>query len=195
MTMPFGIACAALLRGQLGDALAAAAAQVDADAVDASSSVGIMLGGWWAYEVLGWGGYWAWDPVENASFLPWLTATAFTALGDGARSEGHAEAAGPSRSSLATLRPHHPRHVHDALGRLQLGALLHAVRHRPHLPGVPRRLVLVVSACCCSRCASTRWRPRAAATRASREAVVPGQQPALRACSRSRSSSARCSRW
>ena len=35
-----------------------------------------MLGGWWAYEVLGWGGYWAWDPVENASFLPWLTATA-----------------------------------------------------------------------------------------------------------------------
>ena len=32
---------------------------------------------WWAYAVLGWGGYWAWDPVENASFLPWLTATAF----------------------------------------------------------------------------------------------------------------------
>ncbi|NIR43859.1 MAG: heme lyase CcmF/NrfE family subunit, partial [Gemmatimonadetes bacterium] len=31
----------------------------------------------WSYEVLGWGGYWAWDPVENASFLPWLTATAF----------------------------------------------------------------------------------------------------------------------
>ncbi len=40
-------------------------------------SIGIMLGGRWAYEVLGWGGYWAWDPVENASFLPWLTATAF----------------------------------------------------------------------------------------------------------------------
>ncbi len=40
-------------------------------------TLGIVLGGWWAYEVLGWGGYWAWDPVENASFLPWLTATAF----------------------------------------------------------------------------------------------------------------------
>jgi cytochrome c-type biogenesis protein CcmF len=40
-------------------------------------SVGIVAGGWWSYEVLGWGGYWAWDPVENASFLPWLTATAF----------------------------------------------------------------------------------------------------------------------
>ena len=36
-----------------------------------------MLGAWWSYEVLGWGGYWAWDPVENASLLPWLTATAF----------------------------------------------------------------------------------------------------------------------
>lgn len=40
-------------------------------------TVGIVLGGWWSYEVLGWGGYWAWDPVENASFMPWLTATAF----------------------------------------------------------------------------------------------------------------------
>ncbi len=36
-----------------------------------------IAGGWWSYEVLGWGGYWAWDPVENVSFLPWLTATAF----------------------------------------------------------------------------------------------------------------------
>jgi cytochrome c-type biogenesis protein CcmF len=37
----------------------------------------IVAGGWWSYEVLGWGGYWAWDPVENVSFMPWLTATAF----------------------------------------------------------------------------------------------------------------------
>jgi cytochrome c-type biogenesis protein CcmF len=40
-------------------------------------STGIILGGNWAYIELGWGGFWAWDPVENASFLPWLTATAF----------------------------------------------------------------------------------------------------------------------
>jgi cytochrome c-type biogenesis protein CcmF len=40
-------------------------------------SIGITLGMWWAYVELGWGGYWAWDPVENASFLPWLTMTAF----------------------------------------------------------------------------------------------------------------------
>jgi len=39
--------------------------------------IGILLGAWWAYMELGWGGYWAWDPVENASLLPWLTATAF----------------------------------------------------------------------------------------------------------------------
>ncbi|RME98159.1 MAG: heme lyase CcmF/NrfE family subunit, partial [Chloroflexi bacterium] len=40
-------------------------------------SLGILLGGWWAYDVLGWGGYWGWDPVENASFIPWLVATPF----------------------------------------------------------------------------------------------------------------------
>lgn len=40
-------------------------------------SAGILLGGWWAYMELGWGGYWAWDPVENASFLPWLIGTAY----------------------------------------------------------------------------------------------------------------------
>ena len=40
-------------------------------------TAGIVAGAWWSYEVLGWGGYWAWDPVENAALLPWLTATAF----------------------------------------------------------------------------------------------------------------------
>ncbi len=40
-------------------------------------TAGIVLGGLWSYEVLGWGGFWAWDPVENASFMPWLAATAF----------------------------------------------------------------------------------------------------------------------
>jgi cytochrome c-type biogenesis protein CcmF len=38
---------------------------------------GILLGAWWSYQVLGWGGFWAWDPVENASLLPWLCATAY----------------------------------------------------------------------------------------------------------------------
>ncbi len=39
-------------------------------------TIGIVLGAWWSYYVLGWGGYWAWDPVENASFMPWLVGTA-----------------------------------------------------------------------------------------------------------------------
>lgn len=40
-------------------------------------TIGIVLGMWWAYVELGWSGYWAWDAVENSSFLPWLTVTAF----------------------------------------------------------------------------------------------------------------------
>jgi len=43
----------------------------------AALSAGIVLGMWWSYQVLGWGGYWSWDPVENSALLPWLTSTAF----------------------------------------------------------------------------------------------------------------------
>jgi hypothetical protein len=52
---------------------------------------GIFLGSHWAYSVLGWGGYWGWDPVENASLMPWLTGTAFSALGDDAGKARHAD--------------------------------------------------------------------------------------------------------
>jgi cytochrome c-type biogenesis protein CcmF len=75
MTIPFGLACAALLVGRLGrDQLATLRGWLLLPWT--FLTVAIVLGGWWAYEVLGWGGYWAWDPVENASFMPWLTATA-----------------------------------------------------------------------------------------------------------------------
>ncbi|GDX81113.1 cytochrome c biogenesis protein CcmF [Deltaproteobacteria bacterium] len=74
MTVPFGMAIGALCAGQLGPAWTQALRK--ALLVPwGFLTVGIILGGWWAYDVLGWGGYWAWDPVENASFLPWLTAT------------------------------------------------------------------------------------------------------------------------
>jgi len=76
MTVPFGIAVGALLRGELGDAWLVPLRKWMLIPWT-FLSVGIILGSWWAYAVLGWGGYWAWDPVENASFLPWLTATAF----------------------------------------------------------------------------------------------------------------------
>jgi cytochrome c-type biogenesis protein CcmF len=75
MTIPFGLASAALLRGQLGPDLLRPL-RVWLLVPWTFLSAAIVLGGWWAYEVLGWGGYWAWDPVENASLLPWLTATA-----------------------------------------------------------------------------------------------------------------------
>src|SRR4026209_497932 len=76
ITVPFAFATAALLSRKL-----------DAGWIHAIRkwtlvswlflSIGITLGMWWAYVELGWGGYWAWDPVENASLLPWLTMTAF----------------------------------------------------------------------------------------------------------------------
>ncbi|MEM1247733.1 MAG: heme lyase CcmF/NrfE family subunit [Acidobacteriota bacterium] len=75
MTVPFAMAVAALLRGKLG-ATWLLPLRNWLLVPTAFLTLGIMLGGWWSYEVLGWGGYWAWDPVENASFLPWLTAIA-----------------------------------------------------------------------------------------------------------------------
>ena len=75
MTIPFAMGMAALLRGQLGPTWLLPMRNWLL-LPTAFLTMAIMLGGWWAYEVLGWGGYWAWDPVENASFLPWLTAVA-----------------------------------------------------------------------------------------------------------------------
>lgn len=76
MTIPYAFAMAALITRR-----------TDAGWIHASRrwllvawaflSIGLALGGRWAYDVLGWGGYWGWDPVENAAFMPWLAATAF----------------------------------------------------------------------------------------------------------------------
>jgi cytochrome c-type biogenesis protein CcmF len=74
--VPFAIAMGALISGKTGD-----------EWVDAGRTWGIiawiilgagnLLGMWWAYTILGWGGYWGWDPVENSSFMPWIVMTAF----------------------------------------------------------------------------------------------------------------------
>ena len=76
LTIPFAFAVAAMLTGRLGEAWLIA---VRRWALIAWLFLGIgnLLGAWWAYVELGWGGYWAWDPVENASLMPWLVATAF----------------------------------------------------------------------------------------------------------------------
>ena len=75
-TVPFAFAMAALATGRLGEGWLAATRRWTV-AAWGFLTFGIVLGAWWSYETLGWGGYWAWDPVENASFLPWLTGTAY----------------------------------------------------------------------------------------------------------------------
>jgi cytochrome c-type biogenesis protein CcmF len=75
-TIPFAFAIAALLTRKL-DAEWLAAVRKWALLAWFFNTTGILLGMWWAYVELGWGGYWAWDPVENASLLPWLVNTAF----------------------------------------------------------------------------------------------------------------------
>jgi cytochrome c-type biogenesis protein CcmF len=76
LSVPFAFAIGALLSGRLDDTWLRVTRTWTVMAW-MFLSVAIMAGMWWSYEVLGWGGYWAWDPVENASFMPWLTATAF----------------------------------------------------------------------------------------------------------------------
>ena len=75
-TIPFAFALAALLGRYPGEKWIHITRRWTMIAW-AFQSVGILLGAHWAYAVLGWGGYWAWDPVENASLLPWITGTAF----------------------------------------------------------------------------------------------------------------------
>ncbi len=75
-SVPFAFAFAALVTGELGTTWFQSTRRWTLFAW-LFLSIGIVLGGRWAYEVLGWGGYWAWDPVENASFMPWLAATAY----------------------------------------------------------------------------------------------------------------------
>lgn len=75
-TVPFAFAVAALVTGRVGEGWLVETRRWTLVAWGFLTS-GIILGAWWSYEVLGWGGYWGWDPVENASFLPWLTGTAY----------------------------------------------------------------------------------------------------------------------
>src|SRR5436189_1524551 len=74
--VPFAFAIAALTTGKLGDVWIRTTRRWALTSWF-FLSVGNLLGGRWAYEVLGWGGYWAWDPVENAAIMPWFTATAY----------------------------------------------------------------------------------------------------------------------
>jgi cytochrome c-type biogenesis protein CcmF len=75
-SVPFAILVAALVTGRLGNEWVRAA-RFWSMLAWTFLSLGLLLGCLWSYEELGWGGYWAWDPVENASFMPWLVGTAY----------------------------------------------------------------------------------------------------------------------
>src|SRR3989454_7505980 len=75
-SLPFAFAVAAMITGKL-DSEWLRSIRRWMLAAWSIQTLGLVLGAWWAYHVLGWGGYWGWDPVENAALLPWLTSTAF----------------------------------------------------------------------------------------------------------------------
>ncbi|NOX97096.1 MAG: heme lyase CcmF/NrfE family subunit [Nitrospirae bacterium] len=75
-TVPFAFAIAALLTGQLGDTWIRSTRRWTLFSWF-FLGIGNLLGSWWAYVELGWGGFWMWDPVESASFMPWLVGTAY----------------------------------------------------------------------------------------------------------------------
>jgi len=98
-------------------------------------SLGLLLGGRWAYDVLGWGGYWGWDPVEIAAFMPWLTGTAFL----------HSVMIQEKRGMFKQwnmvlinpdLRAGDLWYLPDPLRRAHLGACLCPLGHRPAVPGL-----------------------------------------------------------
>lgn len=76
LTIPFAFAVGTLVTGRFSEGWLAETRRF-ALVSWVFLSVGIVLGAWWSYQVLGWGGFWAWDPVENAALLPWLCATAY----------------------------------------------------------------------------------------------------------------------
>ena len=136
-TVPFSFAMAALITGRFGEGWLADTRRTTLVAWG-FLTVGIILGAWWSYEVLGWGGYWGWDPVENASLLPWITATAFI----------HSVMVQERRGMLrvwnlslviATFCAHDPRDVPHPLGHRQLGPRVLAVVDRAVAAHVPLR--------------------------------------------------------
>ena len=76
ITIPFAFVSGALIAGNYGDDWIDVA-RVSAIITWGVLGTGMLLGAWWAYTILGWGGYWAWDPIENVALMPWLVLTAF----------------------------------------------------------------------------------------------------------------------
>lgn len=93
MSVPFALATASLWHRRLDDAWLRRIRNWSLISWVALG-IGITLGAWWSYQVLGWGGYWAWDPVENAALLPWLIMAAYLHVAVGERRRRRLSAAG-----------------------------------------------------------------------------------------------------
>src|SRR5437879_6045466 len=89
--IPFSFACAALLAGR-ADAAWIAHTRRFALLAWSLQTAGLLLGMWWAYHVLGWGGYWGWNPVENVALMPWLATTAYLHSSQGQERRGRLRA-------------------------------------------------------------------------------------------------------
>lgn len=76
ITIPFAYAAGALISGNYGDDWVDIA-RTSGILVWGILGLGLLIGAWWAYTILGWGGYWSWDPIENVALMPWLVMTAF----------------------------------------------------------------------------------------------------------------------
>ena len=146
-TIPFAFGMAALVTGHLDDSWLRAVRRWTMIAW-LFLTLGLCLGMLWAYEELGWGGFWKWDPVENAGLLPWFTATAFL----------HSVMVQERRGMLRVLErvagdhhllPDDLRHVHDAVWRgavcprVRRGSGAGAAVHRVHGAAAGRELRLV----------------------------------------------------
>ena len=135
-TIPFAFGIGALASGRLDD-MWLGSVRVWMLICFGFLSLGLILGGRWAYEELGWGGYWAWDPVENAGLHAVVHRDRVPALRDHPRAARNDEDVEPVARRHHVL-PHDLRHVHDALGHRAVGARVRrgqrarAAVHRVH---------------------------------------------------------------
>ena len=145
-SLPFAFAVGALVSGKLDPLLAPRRSGTGCSSPGRSKAPGSSHGAWWAYHVLGWGGYWGWNQVENVALLPWLTATAFLHSVMAQEEPGSAQGLEPRARDSRELRPRDLRH-------LRLGGSAHPARstrlpespHRPRTSSDSSAAVLVVS--------------------------------------------------
>ena len=167
LTVPFAFAMGALLARRTDERWIVATRRWTLVAWTALG-IGQLLGAHWAYEEVGWGGYYAWDPVENAALMPWLAATAFL----------HSVMIQEKRGMLqvwnvaarhARVLPLALRDVPDALRHPQLDPLVHGERDRPVVPRLHRRGPRAARSRSCSRgcrcCARARGSSRSSRAR------------------------------